>query len=538
MRHDAYLYGSPYAARFRSTNEFVPHAYVLYCVSNSCLINYRFWLKTSQTLDNSECSCKYCAKKKSQRDVNESVFGEPSQSKPRITKPPRIKDLGSEASVSSRSFPRPDARFKNIRLRLPFTESDLPDTVAYAARKRYTELHEGRIIRDGELVWIPLSRSICSPENPTIGIDYWPAFAHDIDYRKEVIQDKDGISYSVKEQVYIVTRPLISGTTNVRVLESSIIPFRAWELDEFFVRRLQEILPPHGFGSTSDFNSTSESIIFSPKGCHGELRDDVTFARAAPYYALAVQTAVQMDKYWTPMYQIEPGPSRSGTFYQGLWLGAERIWLDDLVRIHLDHNDLMTHSELQGRICPPEAESETRSIFMRITEIVVDDVVTPDGPRKVLRVAGPAYYCVPDPAYTLARDDPGYLSAANSNDIKGVTHGVHFPMPIPPIGFQYKPLSPFDEELVLDGFMIAGRYYSRLLWNTAFNLDYIQQHKENWWIVLISMCGLMPGKFSRCNAQFLMRKRKEAAESSQREALKDLIKMWNGQRVDNDVEMR
>ena len=35
MRHDPYLYGSPHCSKFRSTNEFIPHAYVYdvyYCV--------------------------------------------------------------------------------------------------------------------------------------------------------------------------------------------------------------------------------------------------------------------------------------------------------------------------------------------------------------------------------------------------------------------------------------------------------------------------------------------------------------------------
>jgi hypothetical protein len=459
--------------------------------------------------------------------VNESVFGEPSGStaRPRPTKPPRTKNssqgLKEETTTPTRAYPqRHDARFKNIRIRLPYSEADLPDTTAYTARKRYTELHEGRIIRDGELVWIPLIKPICHPKHTNMGIDFWPAFAHDIEYRKEVIRDQDGATYTVKEKVYIVTRPLISGTTVVRVLESSIVPFRAWDLDEHFAQLVREVpLPP-------DFSSASNSVLFAPTGCRGEQLVDVTFEKAAPYYALAVQTAVHMDKYWTPMYQIEPGPGRSGSFYQGLWLGAERIWLDDLVRIHQDHNDLMTHSELQGRICPPEDGSESRSILMRITEIVVDDVATTDGPRKALRISGPAYYCTPDPAYTVARDHTGYLFTAKTNEIRGMTNGIHVPMPIPPIGFQYKPLSPFDEELVLDGFMIAGRYYPRLFWNPTYNLDYIRQHRESWWLVMVSMSGLAPGKWGRCNAHILIRKRREAAELSEAEARQKLIDAW------------
>ncbi|KAK7687891.1 hypothetical protein QCA50_009110 [Cerrena zonata] len=46
-RHDMYLYGSIHIGKFRSANEFVPHA---------------TWLFTDPTLTRSDCACKYCAK--------------------------------------------------------------------------------------------------------------------------------------------------------------------------------------------------------------------------------------------------------------------------------------------------------------------------------------------------------------------------------------------------------------------------------------------------------------------------------------------
>lgn len=45
-RRDAYLYGHPSGSRFRSINEFVPHA---------------IWLATSATRDKDECGCRFCS---------------------------------------------------------------------------------------------------------------------------------------------------------------------------------------------------------------------------------------------------------------------------------------------------------------------------------------------------------------------------------------------------------------------------------------------------------------------------------------------
>jgi hypothetical protein len=499
-------------------------------------------------MDKSECECKYCGKKKLQQDVNEKVLGEYSRSynmsSPTKGRPKRREtQTPYEVTASARLTQRQEARYKQPKFRLPLAVNDLP-SMPYTARARHAELHEDRMTRDGELIWIPLQRPIEHPDNPAVRIEFWPAFALDVHYEKEVHPNIDPDLISVTERVDIVTRPLAAGETSVRVVGSSVLPFRAWELDLELINLLRITLPP------SDFDPHRTNAIFDPHGNRGELAGDISFKRAAPYYILAIQMAGHMDSFWSPMFQIDSGiPGLSAAFFQGLWLGAERIWLEDLVRLTLDHKELLTHHELRDKLLAPDYSSETRSLFMRINEIVVDNTPTMDGPRKVCRISGPLFCCVPEhmdtdqkadstatktgpiPASASAPPTCTSLSAHISaktkiTDSKTLQNLQNFPLPDPPIGFQYVLLTKPDCEIILDGMMIAGRYYPKLLLNSSLNITWIRNNSELWWWTLVAMSGLAAGRFARSSAQHLMRKRKEAAEISEKAARKELSAHW------------
>ena len=51
-----------------------------------------------------------------------------------------------------------------------------------------------------------------------------------------------------------------------------------------------------------------------------------------------------------------------------------------------------------------------------------------------------------------------------------------------------------------------------------------QAKKPNWWVTIVDMAGLAPGKYARCNAEYLMRTRREAAEESEELARQEIIK--------------
>jgi hypothetical protein len=308
------------------------------------------------------------------------------------------------------------------------------------------------------------------------------------------------------------------GDSVVKVLESSVIPFRAWEVNEALVDLIKQV------ALFSDLSMTSQNAIFDPRGCNGELVADADFRHVAPYFAMAVQTAAHMDLYWAPMFQIVGGSSRSAKF-QGLWLGAERIWLDDVIRIVPGHEQLREHLQLRGQLLEPIEGSETRPLLMRINEISVDDVLTLHGPRKVCRISGPLFCTVPDPAYKLDSNGSSMLPPPEGNAIPGVRNATHFPLPIPPLGFRYVSLTTDDQEVVLDASMISGRYYPRLFLSTSLDMSWMQTHRPSWWAAIAAMSGLAGSQYSRSNAQFLMRERREAAELSEDAARTDLIQI-------------
>ncbi|KIM34322.1 hypothetical protein M408DRAFT_59947 [Serendipita vermifera MAFF 305830] len=521
MRHDPYLYGSPHCAKFRSTNEFIPHAY---------------WLMTTTTLNNSECACKYCAKKKGQKEVNESVLGEPSKPrmKPSAVQPPEGGRLRRKSGKSKDSYDsdsastlvtqlrpsKPEQKSKHLKQIFPLNFDDIPPAGVYTPRKRYVELHSGRFVRDGELIWIRLPYPIYYEGNSGVAIDSWPAFAEDIEHRKQVVPSQDKSTFTVKEEVYIVTRPLMAGRIVVKVPETSVIPFRAWEVGDDLVELIKKV------SSSSDIDLTSEYPVFDQRSTNGELLPRASFQHVAPYFAVAVQTAAHMDIYWSPMFQIANASHRATSIsFQGLWLGAERIWLDDVVRVVPSHEDLTSHVQLRSRIPPPFEGSETRSILMRVNDISVTYILTPDGPRKVCRLSGPLFYTAPDPQYQLPTGNSAMLSSTESNSIPGIKNGTHFPFPIPPIGFQYQPLTPDDQEVVLDARMIAGRYYPRLILSPSLDIQWIQENRLQLWLSIAAMSGLSSSQYSRSNAQFLIRQRAEAAEASEKAARADFLKL-------------
>jgi hypothetical protein len=98
-------------------------------------------------------------------------------------------------------------------------------------------------------------------------------------------------------------------------------------------------------------------------------------------------------------------------------------------------------------------------------------------------------------------------------------------LPIPPLGFRYVALTADDQEVVLDASMIAGRYYPRLFLSTSLDMPWIQTNRPGWWLSIAAMSGLAASHYSRSNAQFLMRERREAAERSEEAARADLAKI-------------
>jgi hypothetical protein len=149
-----------------------------------------------------------------------------------------------------------------------------------------------------------------------------------------------------------------------------------------------QVLPYHGYKPSHDLlqalqdvpieqvtRKPEEIATFNPCPPDAETSsaepgvDDRRFAEATAPYTLALEIAAGIEVCWAPSDEwvfkmVVPSGSSSAlpsvvnqTRYQGLWLGAERIWTDDLVRLKAARVQIAPKGTLQ--IFPASGPSET-----------------------------------------------------------------------------------------------------------------------------------------------------------------------------------
>ncbi|KAG8728884.1 hypothetical protein FRC12_021424 [Ceratobasidium sp. 428] len=70
----------------------------------------------------------------------------------------------------------------------------------------------------------------------------------------------------------------------------------------------------------------------------------------------------------THPYSAEEPKSQEDQYYQGIWWGSERIWLDDLVRLRPSREDLELEG-VEGLLPASSPDALTRALLLRITYI-------------------------------------------------------------------------------------------------------------------------------------------------------------------------
>ncbi|GBE86409.1 predicted protein [Sparassis crispa] len=336
-RHDPYLVGSTNVNRFRSTNEFVPHA---------------LWLMRDETMNRANCECKYCAKKP-QRVVTDA-FGlsaskrsTPSQATPnkvqsvKRLREPRVRQHAKPYAAVRRA-PKPSKLPQGPQQSMvPEKDSDIRGA---AANKEYAT---SRWFRKGELVW-------CAMDPPIRGeaesISFWPGLVEDVNVKTKAIPrspepdvDKDndvdmaqeqaggaavGLSAAPREtsqqqdsaesvttedtkvrwdvrQWNVYTIKLLAVTHNYYVSDEQVLPYLAYAPTEELVVEVQEELlmviqdmPAAEMESNLQrsftFDPCSLEHVGSPEG------ERLRFRQAVTPYALAVQIASKVVRSWEP----------------------------------------------------------------------------------------------------------------------------------------------------------------------------------------------------------------------------------------------
>ena len=273
------------------------------------------------------------------------------------------------------------------------------------------------------------------------------------------------------------------------------------------------------------------------------------------------------------------------TRYQGLWWGAERIWMDELVRLKLARYQFAPAgapavdppsgpSASTAAAAPEDADlpSEAigageRGIFMRIEGLFVAEVQTPEGIIKECRASGMVYELadadwdapteksvvssgkgkekatdgIPlDPTLEApSASRPGTpvkgalatpVSSPNQGPALSAPIRNHFDLPTPPIGFKFQPILPPGNEVVLSLSLISGRYYPGILSHPLL-IDTVAKNLRDDKIMpasyLWALQGSVAGIYQSMEPQFWKTDRHTMLVEADGSARNDLASAWN-----------
>ncbi|KAF9454321.1 hypothetical protein P691DRAFT_717785 [Macrolepiota fuliginosa MF-IS2] len=332
-RHDLYLYGEFCCARsgrFRSINEFIPHA---------------FWLFTDPTLNYANCDCKYCTKQP-QKGITASmvdIIGTPSSASP---VPRARRDKVREKSRLNRPYAAVQKVLKPAKTLKP--SAYVQDSPTLAERNSdlravfsKNSMKLKRWYRDGEVVWCELKPPIPGPAGEESAIAFWPGLVQEYKLKAVAIprdaeaggsdsnpippqsdpgpstsqsngnayEEGRGTVFEKKEQppfrveqstVYLIE--LFAVNKSIYVSDSQVIPYQAYVPADALIAALQAVPPEH-----LDFDRDAVGG-FNP--CPGD--EPPHFLDAAVPYAVAVQIASNLSQFfsvtdeWEFSYTLPP----------------------------------------------------------------------------------------------------------------------------------------------------------------------------------------------------------------------------------------
>lgn len=324
--------GCARSGRFRSINEFIPHA---------------IWLFTDTRMDYANCECKYCTKQP-QRGITASmgdILGTPSSASPtprirrgaarektRVSRPyatiQKVLQPAKSLKPSANVLDSPTLAERNSDLRAVFSRNSMK-------LKRW--------YRDGEVVWCELRPPIPGPTGEESSILFWPGLVQEYklkavaipreaeagpsdrpkppteatpgasssraksnaqeEGRGPVIEKEDIPPFRV-EQSTVYHVELFAVNKSIHVSDNQVIPYQAYVSSDALIAALQAIPP-----QLLDFDRDNVSN-FNP--CPGDTPP--SFVEAGAPYAIAVQIASNLSEYfsvtdeWQFSYTLPPPP--------------------------------------------------------------------------------------------------------------------------------------------------------------------------------------------------------------------------------------
>lgn len=302
-RQDAYLYGHPAGRkkRYRSPADFFPHL---------------LWLCTDESGDPDNCGCKVC----SPEELTDVMPETKTKAKPEaagqhtfvMTKPGQSMTKVKQDVNSGTAVPRPLTAPRPLS---PTTLSP-PKSQDQQIDRQYNSF----MYRPGELVWFK--------RGPAWGLGTvlrrWRSGA-------------DQYRYTVQP----LSHPFQHPASVVKSSHTELRPWLAWSVPGYTNDGLNNLQPPPRY-ETLDW----EGVLNKRYGS-GDMEVDGS-----------ILAAKGIDSSYTLLHPINTSGSEPGfteTSYEGIFLGAEKIWVGDPLRLHPGSGTdiLVLHSIIERKSKPP-----------------------------------------------------------------------------------------------------------------------------------------------------------------------------------------
>ncbi|KAF8159463.1 hypothetical protein B0H34DRAFT_858265 [Crassisporium funariophilum] len=324
-RHDLYLYG-PVKKRFRSINEFIPHA---------------IWLMKDPTQHS--CRCKYCSGQKYQKEITASMSNILRSTPTQSPTPSRIKAFRERPSKTRDPLARVrDARHRESKVYAAVQRSLKPLKASASVLKQpmlversndlraihpKTSMSLRRWFREGEVVWCALEPPIPVHNGDDISIQFWPGvieevilktvpvprdghdtstnsqhtsslhassstsqFNHmqDIDGRGPVLEPNENpLPWTIRQSTKYKVQ-FLAISRSYLIPDDQVLPYQAHAPSDELIHVLSE-LPPESLQFDRD-------ILHSFDPCPGPIPP--AFKDAASPYATSLQIASMISSFW------------------------------------------------------------------------------------------------------------------------------------------------------------------------------------------------------------------------------------------------
>ena len=322
-RQDAYLYGHPLGRkkRFRSPADFYAHLY---------------WLATDESGDPDNCACKICTPEEFE-EPKVVVLKKEVKQEPKIEPIKTVEVPKREPVVIIPPRPAEQAPARPTATPQPQPTS-LP---AIRNEEQATDLtYNTYIFRTGELVWFSRGHA-------------WGLGVMTRRWKERSASGDSICKYSIQPLSHPYGHPAQSTVTG----NEGLRPWLAWSVPNFTCDGLNKINVTY---DTADWNA-----MFQHKYGSGDLEVDGSI--------LAAKATDSTYTIFDLVSRQEPQPGTTELHWNGIYLGAEKMWIGDVVRIRSGSGtDLLVIRNIVER-------SKTSSFNQQILEqslVIMGDIYT------------------------------------------------------------------------------------------------------------------------------------------------------------------